>query len=120
MNYWLDIVPDNVATLDHAFRDKTRAEQYLYSCYSYLPNCGREYSLAHFDDFIWTNARYGTGIDSWNYLILRDRNNADNPLLNYWSGGNGGSNLFEGIRDCNIFLERIDEPVDLQKFEKSR
>lgn len=120
MNDWLDIVPDNVATLDHVFRDKTRAEQYLYSCYSYLPNCGREYSLAHFDDFMWTNARYGGLQGSWNYLILRDRNNADNPLLNYWSGGNGGSNLFEGIRDCNIFLERIDEPVDLQKFEKNR
>ena len=33
---WLDIVPDNVATLDNAFALRTTAERYLFTCYSYL------------------------------------------------------------------------------------
>ena len=35
---WLDIVPDNVATLENAFALRTTAERYLFTCYSYLPN----------------------------------------------------------------------------------
>ena len=37
---YLDIIPDNIATLEYAFRDRVRAEQYLYTCYSYLPRHG--------------------------------------------------------------------------------
>jgi hypothetical protein len=33
---FLDIVPDDVPTIDHAFQDKAQAEKYLYTCYSYL------------------------------------------------------------------------------------
>ncbi|HTG55175.1 MAG TPA: hypothetical protein VL943_02815, partial [Niabella sp.] len=31
---YLDIVPDNVGTLDYAFRNKNEAENYLFTCYS--------------------------------------------------------------------------------------
>ncbi len=34
---YLDIIPDNVATLDHAFADETTAERYLFTCYAGLP-----------------------------------------------------------------------------------
>ena len=34
---YLDITPDNIATLDNAFIDKYNAEKYLFTCYSYLP-----------------------------------------------------------------------------------
>src|SRR3546814_9774049 len=37
-NKYLDVVPDNVATIDMAFRMRVTAEQYLFTCYSYLPN----------------------------------------------------------------------------------
>lgn len=31
---YLDIVPDNMATIDYAFRNRTACEKYLYTCYS--------------------------------------------------------------------------------------
>lgn len=34
---YLDVVPDDIPTLDHAFEDKAQAEKYLYTCYGYLP-----------------------------------------------------------------------------------
>jgi len=46
--------------------------------------------------------------------------NSDNPFQNYWSGGNGGTNLFLAIRQCNIFLEEIHNPRDIEESEKKR
>lgn len=34
---YIDVVPDNVATIEHAFSLRNEAEKYLYTCYSYLP-----------------------------------------------------------------------------------
>lgn len=116
---YLDIIPDNIATMDHAFRDKTRAEQYLFQCYSYMPRNGLAQSPGRFDDFMWSHK----GVDWLNqlqYIILRDRNNANNPHLSYWSGTGGATNLFIAIRDCNTLIERINEVVDMDQFEKDR
>lgn len=32
----------------------------------------------------------------------------------------GGHNLWIGIRDCNIFLENIHKPLDLEDYERTR
>src|SRR3546814_17785080 len=37
---YLDVVPDNVATVEYAFRMRSQAEKYLFTCYSYLPKYG--------------------------------------------------------------------------------
>ena len=37
-NSFLNIVPDNVATMENAFSMRTNAEKSLFACYSYLPN----------------------------------------------------------------------------------
>jgi|SRR5690554_711981 len=34
---YLDIVPDNIPTVDHAFTLRSAAERYLFTCYSYMP-----------------------------------------------------------------------------------
>ena len=34
---YLDIVPNDVATMENAFTNRTSAEKYLFTCYSYLP-----------------------------------------------------------------------------------
>ncbi|MCH5685297.1 hypothetical protein LWM68_14210 [Niabella sp. W65] len=39
---YLDIVPDNVGTLDYAFRNKNEAENYLFTCYSTMQ---RQYNV---------------------------------------------------------------------------
>ena len=35
---YLDVIPDNIPTIDMAFADRAAAEKYLFTCYSYLPN----------------------------------------------------------------------------------
>lgn len=116
---YLDIIPDNIATMDHAFRDKTRAEQYLFQCYSYMPRNGLAQAPGRFDDFMWSHKGVAW-LNQLQYTILRERNNANNPQLSYWSGTGGATNLFIGIRDCNILIERINEVVDMDQFEKDR
>ena len=39
-NQFLDIVPDNVATIENAFTLRNEAEKYLFTCYSYIPQNG--------------------------------------------------------------------------------
>ena len=35
---YLNIIPDNTPTIDHAFKNRHEAEKYLYGCFSFLPN----------------------------------------------------------------------------------
>ena len=39
-NNFIDVVPDNVATLEYAFRMRTTAQKYLATCYSFMPSLG--------------------------------------------------------------------------------
>ncbi len=116
---YLDIVPDNVATLDYAFKDRVRAEQYLFTCYSYMPRHGLPQYPGMFDDLTWSHS----GVDwlpQYGYRILRDGNNVTNPILNHWSGEGGATNLWQGIRDCNILIENIGSVRDMNELEKRR
>lgn len=116
---YLDIVPDNVATLDYAFKDRVRAEQYLFTCYSYMPRHGLPQYPGMFDDFTWSHS----GVD-WlsqqGYVILRDGNNVTSPILDYWKGEGGATNLWQAIRDCNILIENIEKVRDMEETEKRR
>ncbi|MGQ8338223.1 RagB/SusD family nutrient uptake outer membrane protein [Sunxiuqinia sp. A32] len=119
---YLDIVPDNVATIDYSFRNRAAAEKYLYTCYSYRPAIGAvDWDPAmNGGDETWQ--RYTTG--GWptfaNSNIARGFQSLTNPIINFWDGENGGRPLFRGIRDCNIFLENIDKVLDITEYEKTR
>lgn len=115
---WLDIVPDNVATLENAFALRTTAERYLFTCYSYLPNDASfdtSVALTAGDEF-WLPATKGQ--DGWQ--IAKGFQNVVNPYMNHWQGTRGGMDLYEGIRCCNIFLENIDKVPDMETYEKKR
>lgn len=116
---YLDVVPDNIATIEYAFRNRTEAEKYLFTCYGYLPGQGSLY---------WDPAMSGSD-DSWFHQfvpwttrnIALGRQNGSDPYMNYWDGINGANkNLWQGIRDCNIFLENIDTVIDLPAYERKR
>lgn len=103
---YLDVVPDNVATIDNAFTMRSEAIKYLATCYSYLPPDGdptRNPAYLAGDEF-WLD--YPTlSIDGTNWNIARGNQNVTNPYVNYWDGY-----MFNAIRDCNIFLENIRNP----------
>ncbi|WP_127130326.1 RagB/SusD family nutrient uptake outer membrane protein [Pseudoflavitalea rhizosphaerae] len=116
---YLDIVPDNIATIDYAFRARNVAEKYLFTCYSYMPDDASIFAnpgMLTADEF-WF---YYPGFNSNAWNIARGLQNKVNPYLNYWGGLNTGKPLFQALRDCNIFLENINKVPDMDQMEKDR
>lgn len=106
---YLDIVPDDVATLDHSFADAVTTEHYLFTCYAGLPG----------EADIYNNPAFLSGDEYWSWealikypeatniylawMIARGEQNTNSPYLNRYEGG-----LWETIRKCNTFIERVD------------
>lgn len=115
---YLDIVPDNIETINSAFTMRARAEEYLFTAYSYLPNEGSLHSnpaISSGDEFWFPEI---ANIPGWE--PARNNQNVVNPYLNYWDGAQGAKPLFEGIRTCNIFLENVSKVPDLEVSERKR
>jgi hypothetical protein len=123
---YLDIMPDNVATMEHAFSTRNVTKKFLYSCYSLLPNPADFASnpgLVSGDESWWCLDVYegGARIHSLPTAYLaQGLQNADGPNVNYWDGLRSGINLFIAIRDCNIFLENIHLPSDIVDIERAQ
>lgn len=118
---YLDVVPDNVATIDYAFHLRSSAERFLFTCYSYMPSNGDINKNPGFNgaDEVWYMSPI-TGVNGDIWSMARGLQNASNPVANYWSGEKQGNKLFQGIRDCNIFLENIGKVADLEAYERDR
>lgn len=117
---FLDVVPDNVATIDNAFSDRYTVEKYLATCYWGMPkSAGWNENPAIFGalEMIFNKEgrtdggmRFGLGEDS-----------PTSALINYWGGtGTMIRSLYAGIRECNTFLENVDQVQDLNRYEKER
>lgn len=119
---YLDVVPDNIGTIDYAFRMRSEAEKYLFTCYNNLPQFGDVNSDPGFftgDEFA---AQYPSSIyfDIGLYRIARGEQNIVSPIGNYWDGARGGKAYYQAIRECNLFLENVDKVPDLSDVEKRR
>ncbi|TDQ07341.1 RagB/SusD family nutrient uptake outer membrane protein [Pedobacter metabolipauper] len=124
---YLDVTPDNVATIDYAFRNRNEAENYLFTCYSTLQRMNSAISDPAFtasgEVFFpntLTEPTLGSREAEQGFHLIRGTQTTDRPALNYWDGEQMGQPLFLAIRRCNIFLENIDKPKDLPQFEKNR
>ncbi|MDR1370385.1 MAG: RagB/SusD family nutrient uptake outer membrane protein [Dysgonamonadaceae bacterium] len=120
---YLDVVPDNIATIDNAFTGRTTAEKFLFTCYSYMPAHASVYEQAFTiaDEFIVPypqvkNTFYNDPFE----VIAMGRQNVISPALNYWDGLDGGKAMFQGLRDCNTFFEKIDNVPGLSSLDKTR
>lgn len=122
---YLDIVPEGTPNMDNAFSNRINSFKFLHTCYSYLPSWDQGGSIGFLaGDEHWLMPK-GTGfidqrisLNAWE--IGRGEQNNNDPYQNFWDGGNGGTNLWVAIRDCNIFLENINKPLDLQNYERTR
>ena len=110
---YLDVVPDNIATIDNAFAMRSQAEKFLFTCYSYMPKDGdmdADPAMMAGDE-IWLTLLYPNSY----FNMARGFQNVVNPYGdNYWI------QLYKAVRDCNIFLENIDRVPDITETEKRR
>ena len=121
---YLDVVPDNIATIDLAFNTRSTAENFLSTCYSYIPehaHVEQNFSLLAGDE-VWYYAENDFYMNNeTSFRVAKGMQNSSSPYLNYWEGGRGAPHsLFNALRDCNIFLENLVEVPGLEEDERVR
>jgi hypothetical protein len=118
---YVDVVPDNVATINNAFTDRNQAEKFLFTLYAYMPNIGHPQCVGRYDDMTWASRGSDDLFQWYSLYAIRDGNRTLAPYCNYWEGGYGATfSLYQGIHDCNVFIEKIDEARDLDPVERAR
>lgn len=124
---YLDVIPDNIPTVDHAFNNRHQAEGFLYGCYAFLPsfpNPATNPALLGGDEVWYLDPVAGINPQLW--YIARGTQGTNAPLADYWASEqinydlNGGIPFFTALRDCNIFLENIHKPFDLDDYEREQ
>ncbi|MCA5005456.1 RagB/SusD family nutrient uptake outer membrane protein [Sphingobacterium bovistauri] len=125
---YLDVVPDGVVTIDHAFTNRLEAEKFLHKCYSYT------FSQGHSGAAV-ANIMFTGGDEFWTYnnlsnpeldspwMIALGKQNVTRPFVNFWDGDKHGSDFWQAIRECNIFLDNIKDEtkvLDLKLEERER
>jgi hypothetical protein len=118
---YLDVVPDQVPTVDDVFSDRYTSEKMLATCYWGLPRTSDWNSnpalLGSMEMIL--NREYQT---EKGMLQALGMDNAVSTLYSYWGSGDesGVRSLHGGIRDCNTFLDNIESVEDLTRIEKDR
>lgn len=117
---YLDVVPDQVPTLEDAFSDRYTAEKYLATCYWGMPKAAgwneNPAFLGSMEMILNTNFRDNAGM---RFALGED--NPTSPTINYWGAtGTSVRSLYAGIRECNTFLDNIGGVQDLNSAEKDR
>ncbi|MDR1937800.1 MAG: RagB/SusD family nutrient uptake outer membrane protein, partial [Tannerellaceae bacterium] len=118
---FLDVVPDNVPSIDHAFQNRGESEKYLVGLYSYMPvftNTGENPALTGAVEE-WRNWDMGAG--AWQtWQLACNAINSNDPYSSYFEGTNNGKPYYRALRDINIFLENIHKPYDLEDWERQQ
>ncbi|MGE7774966.1 RagB/SusD family nutrient uptake outer membrane protein [Chitinophaga sp. NPDC101104] len=119
-NKYLDVVPDNIATIEHAFSDRYQAMKFLATCYWGIPKSAgwnENPAMLGAMELIFNRDKRTDG----GMRFALGENSASLAITNYWSGtSNMVRSLYAGQRDCNTFLENIDGVRDINKYEKDR
>jgi hypothetical protein len=108
---FLDVVPDNVATLDNAFTTRIEAKKYLFTCYSYIMKNG---DLGDDPAMVGGDELWRFSSEGGFFSMAMGLQNVVGPLGDRWGF------YFRAIRDCNIFLENIHKVPDLTEEERRR
>ena len=112
---YLDKTPDDATsiTLEEVFSSEIYTERFLLRAYDYLP-CETNYN----DNDYWALGAWSGASDemniTWTYPMAKEMNRGSwNPKMLEGSSSQGTSyamwwRYYEGIRQCNVFLENID------------
>jgi hypothetical protein len=123
---YLDVVPDNLATIDDAFSNEQEAFKYLATCYQYMDNDGSTGGHpgflggdeVHINPSIFTTSYADNNNLRYRGLVVPnqyyDGQNTSKPVFDRWQ------RLTEAIRTCHIFIENIESVPSMSTEEKLR
>ncbi len=105
---YLDIVPDELATEEDAFKTPETTKRYLYSCYGYLPNfrLGNSLDMLSNDETLSLLSQQKTMTEG-NYTPT-------SPGVTYWN------QLYQGLRQSYLLLENIDKTPNMNLDERQQ
>ncbi|MDR0559772.1 MAG: RagB/SusD family nutrient uptake outer membrane protein [Prevotellaceae bacterium] len=117
---YLDVVPDNITTIDHAFADRYATEKYLASCYWAMPkSAGWNENPGIFGALEMCFNKEGQASGGMQFGLGYD--NPASPRINYWGGkGDYIRSLYAGIRECNTLMENVVNVPDLSSYLRKR
>lgn len=101
---YLDIVPDDTPILADAFKNEQTAENFVFACYSFIPNY-----LNFRQNFSWCTTPETVGSAHWTttwFTFMRMQQglyNSADPIIDVWQSS------YNGIRQCYTFLDNIDD-----------
>lgn len=103
---YLDIVPDEKASEEDAFKDAAAIERYLYSCYAYIPN-PRD-GTSSLDLFTGDEV-----VTRWEHEVFanfaKGLYTPSHPYISYWN------TLFKGIRQCYLLKQNMNKAYNLKE-----
>lgn len=108
---YLDVVPDNVPTLENAFTMRSQAQKYLFTCYSYMP---KEGDLGDDPGLLAGDEMWDLPTKGGYFYIATGFQKSVSPYGDRWT------KLYQALRDCNIFLENIGKVPDMNEEERAR
>ena len=121
---YLDVIPDNIPTIDIAFNNRATALNFLATCYTYIPehaNVVQNFSMLAGDE-VWYYAENDFYMNNeTSFRLAKGMQNVSNTYLKYWEWGRGAPHsLFSALRDCNIFLDNLVTVPGLEEQERLR
>lgn len=118
---FLDVVPDNTLTLEDIFNLKIDAYNALAKVYSYMPKDDQTHNTTWSlgDEYIGRLDLNNTTSNLRAIRIMRGLQSQTSPQLGFWTGSEGGSPLYEGMHQADVFLANIDNVKDMTDSEKA-
>ena len=115
---YLDSEPEKKGTLEEAFASVNSARNFLYACYSFMPESSDHNGEPQFNgasDEVCITSQWAT---TWHYSKVANigSQTAADPIYNYWSYFKSPTqssrckayNLYGAIRQCYTFLNRVE------------
>jgi hypothetical protein len=110
---FLDRLPNNILTLGEVFKHRDSAEQYLASVYSQIPDEAHAHSAPEKNAGPWTagsdEAEYEWGYTISNNINIGSYDALSGFVASYWT------NYYQGIRNAGIFIQNVDQVLDLSE-----
>src|SRR5690606_22485560 len=124
----LDMAPDGKLTMDEIFADNDKVGAFLNSCYDNMPAKGTRYFFWSRGPVVWSDEAWDTDAEAESWIMAGRMYNGDasagsHPITNISTdAGNGDywARYWSAIRNCTIFITRIDEAAVKNESDRSR
>ncbi|HTN08006.1 RagB/SusD family nutrient uptake outer membrane protein [Agriterribacter sp.] len=124
----LDMAPDGKVTMDEIFSDNDKTAAFLNSCYNNMPAKGTRYFFWSRGPVVWSDDAWDTDAEAESWIMAGRMYNGDasagsHPITNISTdAGNGDywARYWSAIRNCTIFISRIDEAAVKNEADRSR